>query len=354
MKILADASLPNLLSAFPKPFEVTMYHHNDDVHNLLLGQDILLCRSTLKVNKTLLTNQSLRFVTTASSGVDHIDLSALRAENIQLLDAKGSNATAVADYVLSSVAYLQKFKNFRGQKAGIIGLGAVGTQVAKRLRNINFQICCYDPPKSIKDERFKSCSLTELLECDLICIHANLHEDKPYPSRHLIAESELSFLKKNAVIINASRGDIVSENALINVDKPLFYCTDVYANEPKISNEIINFSSLCTPHIAGHSIEAKAAAVFMVSQKLHYYYQLPFPDYPRVEIKDTSFNHYDSWQEQVLSLYNPMHETQDLKQATDKKAAFLQLRKAHQHRHDFCASDWHILKERRLRAAALI
>ena len=349
MKILADASLPGLLNAFPKPFEVTLYNHNDDVANLLPDQEILLCRSTLQVNKTLLTNHSLRFVATASSGVDHIDLSTIQAENIRLLDAKGSNANAVADYVLACTAYLQKFKKFRGQKAGIMGLGAVGSQVAKRLKAINFHICCYDPPKNKEEERFNSCSLTELLECDLICIHANLHDLPPYPSRLLIAEPELSLLKANTAIINASRGDIVSEKALLNLNTPLFYCTDVYSNEPNISDEIIDFSSLCTPHIAGHSLEAKAAAVFMISQKLHYYYQLPFPDYQRIKIQDSFFfNQQYSWQEQVLSLYNPIHETHGLKQAPDRKAAFLKLRKAHQHRHDFCASDRHIFNERRL------
>src|SRR5690554_546410 len=100
MKILADASLPGLLQAFPKPFQLTLYHELKEVPQLLSGKEILLCRSTLKIAEPLLKGHSLRYLATASSGTDHIDKAYLRANSIELFDAKGSNATAVADYVI--------------------------------------------------------------------------------------------------------------------------------------------------------------------------------------------------------------------------------------------------------------
>ncbi|STX50702.1 erythronate-4-phosphate dehydrogenase [Legionella busanensis] len=337
MNILADASLPGLMTAFPPPFNITLYHQQDDLRSLLAKQDILLCRSTLKVTKELLKDSSLSFVATASSGTDHIDEIFLKQKNITLLDAKGSNAGAVADYVIATIAYLQKYTSFKGKKAGIIGLGAVGSKVAKRLKALNFEIIAYDPPKALVDNKFYSVSLNEILECDLICIHANLHNNLPFPSRHLISESILTGLKPNIAIINASRGGIVDEAALLSQVLKIYYCTDVFAHEPNIDPNIIKLSYLCTPHIAGHSIEAKFNAVIQLSQALHQALNLPYSPYsssfPSSEVPD--FKSAATWQDYILALYNPIHETNILKQAINKNECFLRLRKAHQKRHDF-------------------
>ncbi|STX28234.1 erythronate-4-phosphate dehydrogenase [Legionella beliardensis] len=338
MNILADASLPGLIEAFPPPFKLTLYHHLNDVSTHLAGQDILVCRSTLKVTKELLSGHSLRYVATASSGTDHIDELFLKDKKIQLFDAKGSNAHAVADYVLASVAYLQTYHGVTGQNAGIIGLGAVGSKVAARLRALNFKITAYDPPKSQRDNTFQSASLKELAQCDLICIHANLHDDLPYPSRNLIAEPILSQLKPNTAIINASRGGIVNEEALLKLATPIFYCADVFSHEPTINPDIVNFACLCTPHIAGHTIEAKYNAVILISQKIHHSLNLPEPTYAALPVAQSSNYHSSQrWQDYILSLFNPVNETKSLKTALDKTESFLQLRKAHQYRHDFRA-----------------
>lgn len=347
MNILADASLPGLHDLFPDPFKLTLYSHNKDVTALLPGQEILLCRSTLAVTQALGDTRSLRYIATASSGSDHVNRGFLNAGNIQLLDARGSNASAVADYVLSCLASIEQMGIVCGKRAGIIGLGAVGSEVARRLEVLGYKLSCYDPPKSADDDNFISCSMDELLASDLICIHANLHNNLPYPSRNLLGEPELARLKANTVIINASRGDIVSEEALLKSETSIVYCTDVYSNEPGICEQIVARASLCTPHIAGHSIEAKIAAVTMVSQKLHARYQLTFNDpYPPAK-NEPAFNNQQSWQHNVLSIYNPVFETRALKQAANKKDAFVQLRTAHQDRHDFSfygeTAVWHLL-----------
>ncbi len=116
----------------------------------------------------------------------------------------------------------------------------------------------------------------------------------------------------------------------------MIYCTDVYLNEPSIDKRIVDKATLCTPHIAGHSLEAKWTAVAMISEKLHALARLPIPKFdlppqaPQIELKPNT-----SWQEFILSLYNPFEETMQLKQAHNKEEAFLSLRKQHQKRHDF-------------------
>jgi len=336
MRILADSSLPGLDLAFPDPFILSRYSDINELSGLIDKQDILLCRSTLKVNKDLLKNHILRYVATASSGTNHLDHSLLESQNIQIIDAKGSNASSVADYVLSCLVYLDQHRLILGKKVAIIGLGEVGSRVSERLEAAKFQIFQYDPLKAQKEKSFQSCELEDLYEADIICIHAELHNHKPYPSFNMIDEHFLSQLKKGCVIINAARGGIVNEEAVVHNPRLLRYCTDVYLNEPSVNKQIIDKSILCTPHIAGHSVEAKYAAVIMVSEKLHQLLGLPIPTYalPK-KIKNYSSQEDKSWQEQVLSVYNPAEESLVLKRAQDKEQAFLTLRKSHQKRHDF-------------------
>lgn len=140
MKILADAALPNLHQWFTEPFTLATYKNQQELFDLVTHQDILLCRSTIQVNETLLSNSTIHCVATATSGTDHIDLDYLKKRNIRLLDAKGCNANSVADYVTASLAFLQQHRLLKGNKAGIIGVGEVGKRVIKRLAAAGFEV----------------------------------------------------------------------------------------------------------------------------------------------------------------------------------------------------------------------
>lgn len=334
MNILADASLPHLNTHFQAPFHLTTYNNQDELLHALPHHDVLLCRSTLHVTPELLVNSKLTCVATASSGVDHIDSHYLKTQNISLFDAKGCNAEAVSDYVLSTLAYLDIHQKLAGRRVGIMGAGKVGSRVAGCLRALGFKVFLYDPPKEKITPDFTSCSLSDFSSCDILCIHANLHNTQPYPTQKFLNANFLKSLKPNTMIINAARGGILEEQALLNLKKNIIYCTDVYEEEPKINYKIINHATLCTPHIAGHSIEAKYNAILYISQALHKHFKLvppATPTYPKI-----AFNSSDnSWQARARSLYNPIDETLILKQAEDKQATFLKLRCAHQHRHNF-------------------
>ncbi len=251
-----------------------------------------------------------------------------------MIDAKGANAIAVADYVIATLAFLQKYKGFSGSKAGVIGVGEVGSRVVSRLKAAGMTLLCNDP--FITDLGFANNSLEELVECDLITIHANLHDSPLYPSKDLLNEGLLKQLKPGTVIINAARGGIVNEEALLK-QKSLIYCTDVYNNEPNINKEIIKLATLCTPHIAGHSIEAKYRAVAILSEILHARLNLkpPARQLPAVTI-EMPLPLTSAWHDLVLALYNPGNETALLKTSHSLELRFQTLRKAHQNRHDFC------------------
>ena len=346
--ILADASLPLLTEAFPAPFKLTTYTNAREVPGLLTNQAIFITRSTLTENEALIGKNHPQIVATASSGSEHLDYNFLNQHHIEIFDAKGSNAHSVADYVLSCMALLMTRQHVPRKTIGMIGAGAVGSLVHQRLTQLDFNVICYDPIRALIDNHFHSVERLKLFDCDVICVHANYHETLPFPSVNLLDQSFLSQLKPHAALINASRGGIVNEKDLINLIKQgqkITYCTDVYQNEPAINPEIVALATLCTPHIAGHSIEAKQRAVTMLSEKIHDYYGLPYPfilkkhrdqsasSNPKL-LRDEKHIH---WKERMLSHYDPSIETNRLKASdpASMRDTFLTLRKQHDFRHDF-------------------
>lgn len=313
MRMLADASLPELKIAFPAPFKLVPYADPTELEKLLPKASILLCRSTLKVNKELLRDAQLDVLMTASSGRDHVDEAYLTQRQIHLLDAKGANAPAVVEYVLSTLQHLKTHHHFYPQTAGIVGYGAVGSLVTAVLQSKGLKTLIYDPFKPIGQD-----DLNSLSACDVVCLHPNLHRAPPHPSYHLIDEAFLKQRPKHSAIINASRGQVVDETALLNHHQGL-YCTDVFANEPHIHPDVVKQATLCTPHIAGHTIEAKLDIIRLLSQKLHAYYHLNPPIF-----QPHSIIHQNT-------PYNPYPETIALKK---HPTAFEDLRKKH-HRHQF-------------------
>jgi erythronate-4-phosphate dehydrogenase len=349
MRVLADKTLPGITTLFDSSFQVTLYATSAEAKTLICEQDVLLCRSTLKVSASLLSNSSVRCVATASSGTDHIDCNYLADNNITLIDAKGCNARAVVDYVIACIAYLSNVNKIVGMTVGVVGLGEVGSRLLPRLLALGFNVKCFDPLLAKTCANFIGCEIEDLFSCDLICIHANLHEDKPFPSKNLFNQNLIKHLKDGVVIINAARGGIVNEDDLLSTTKSITYCTDVYCNEPAINAKIIDFATLCTPHIAGHSIEAKKAAVSQVCEAIYNYFGVRLANsscetqnilsgfeasYLQNERSNKLFMQ-TGWQNEILELYNPYNETHYFKSTKDKQEAFTRQRQAHKNRHDF-------------------
>lgn len=341
IKMLVDASIPDVQSVFGASFEITYFASHADLIQSMGEHEILLCRSTLRVGPELLMGTSIRCVATVSSGTDHIAESYLQEQQIHLIDAKGANARAVTDYVVACLASLHVHQHVGAQRVGVLGVGAVGAAVSSRLRALGLTVSTYDPPRAQWDRNFTTCDLEELLSCDLLSLHVNLHDGPRYPSRHLLNAHVLAQLKPGTVIINAARGDVVDESALLACAHPLYYCTDVYRHEPNVRAAVVAYATLCTPHIAGHSIEARTNALQVVSKKIHDWLGLAMLP---VVVKNTPSlvqnSDFSAWQTAILSLYNPVLETQQLKEAGDLPREFSALRKAHQYRHDFNHYAW--------------
>jgi len=229
--------------------------------------------------------RNLEIIATATTGTDHIDIESAKNRNVKLIDAKGANADAVADYVMrmllhttDDVAYtshlLKKTKDFqqiksnnkrtelKGKTIGIIGLGRVGSRVKKRAEAFGMIAKAYDPYK----EEAKD-TLEEALECDFVTLHPELTDE----TRGMIGEKELDIMKPHAILINAARGEIINEQALISAlknKKIRMAILDVFQNEPQPSPLYELTNVICTPHIAGNSEEAKLSSVKILFAKI--------------------------------------------------------------------------------------
>lgn len=230
----------------------------------------LIVRTETQVNAALLADTSVRWVASATAGIDHLDLNFLQQRGIDYYHAPGANALAVAEYVFCCIAVLRETKQLPTQlgRVGVIGVGHVGSMVARWLQNLGYQVLQYDPPRALRDPAFQSCTWEELHHLDLVCIHPALTVEGRHPSVHLLDQTWMARQRAGTVVINAARGEILDEQAFLAHGQHLLLCTDVWANEPNINQRLLQQSILATPHIAGYSKLAKWRASVTIYQQL--------------------------------------------------------------------------------------
>lgn len=330
-KLLIDAHIPCVEKYFSNYFQIEMFHQLDEVANRLAHQDILICRSTLTVDAKLLEHSQLKILATASSGTNHIDLDALNQHGIEFISAKGANAPAVCDYVTSCLAYLNKKGFIKDKKIAIIGYGEVGKKLYKRLHTLGFEIGVLDP--LITPPPPNAISFEALKDFPILSLHTNFHKSQPHPSYHLINVDNIQKLVDDVIIINAARGQIVEEQAIISQHFKGIYCTDVYEHEPTINPEVVKKAFIATPHIAGHSIDSKRRITQQVSLAIHRLLDLK-PLFETSSNPSTPIQTLENWQDDALELYHPEIETLELKQ-NPSALNFQHLRNIHNKRFDF-------------------
>ncbi|MDE8603148.1 4-phosphoerythronate dehydrogenase [Marinomonas sp. RSW2] len=283
MKIIADENMPNAEALFSHLGTVELVNGRALTHDQVKNADVLLVRSVTKVTRDLLEDSSVRFVGSATIGVDHIDLQYLAEANVAFSSAPGCNAEAVADYVFSGLSYLYLTKGlpWLSKKIGIIGYGNVGKSVYERFAKMGCQVCVYDPLKEGSDSSVNFVSLVDVLACDVISLHAPLTHSGDYPTKGMLGAEALSQLSAGAAIISAGRGGVIDEPALIErhtqLNGDLHLVLDVWDNEPNINRELVSISDIATPHIAGYSKQGREKGTWMVYQALCQYLKLNAP-----------------------------------------------------------------------------
>lgn len=271
--IAADPEIPYLESLLPADKVNLIRFDPDKPFTDISGiADALFIRTVSKINATTLPHRGrIKLLATASAGVDHADQGHLQHIGVKFASAPGCNANAVGEYVATAILIWCDHYNINPSTMtlGIIGCGNTGSAVMQIMARFGTQIIAHDPPRQHMDPAFNSASVEDLLKCDILSFHVPLTGKGTYPTRHWLDHEKLS-KHKFALVINASRGGVVDEKALLIALKEgsvQDYVADVWENEPVINNEIVACSFLSSPHIAGYSVQAKFNGSLMICRE---------------------------------------------------------------------------------------
>ncbi|MGH8533270.1 MAG: 4-phosphoerythronate dehydrogenase [Gammaproteobacteria bacterium] len=280
MRIIADPNIACVRDAFAALGELRLVSGRDWTPAIARDADLLLVRSVTRVDAALLEGSRVRFVGTATSGVDHIDLEYLSHKGIAFAAAPGSNATAVAEYVLSALLALaqERGDSLAGMTAGIIGYGQVGARVARMLGALGIECIINDPPLQELTGAAQYRSLDEALSAHVVSLHVPLTASGFHPTANLIGLDEMTRMRDDAILINTARGGVLDEPALRTLLMPrprMAAVIDCWCHEPDIDVELLRRAAIGTPHIAGYSEAAKLRATEMLYQSVCEFFSVP-------------------------------------------------------------------------------
>jgi erythronate-4-phosphate dehydrogenase len=292
MKFVVDKNIPLIEKAFGSLGEVNMINTGEFTNESVREADVLIVRSETKVNKSLLEGSRVKFVGTATIGMDHIDLDYLAFEGIAFTSAPGCNSNSVKEYIISALLYLSTTNGFslQGKTIGVVGVGNVGSKVVKAAESLRMTVLQNDPPLARNTGEKKFVPLDELMLADILTLHVPLTRTGQDATYHLFNSDRFKKMRQGTILINTSRGAVVQTKSLKEAitEKRLPYTViDVWENEPNIDPEILSMVTIGTPHIAGYSIEGKINAVRMVRETFCKYFNIDSSWDPMDELSPT-------------------------------------------------------------------
>ncbi|WP_317932063.1 4-phosphoerythronate dehydrogenase [Halioxenophilus sp. WMMB6] len=268
MKIVIDENIPLAQPFFGSMGELCPLPGRAIDAAAVSDADALIVRSVTQVNESLLAGSRVGFVGTCTIGVDHLDTAFLDDNSIAWSSAPGCNANSVVEYVFAALAALAV--DWRGKQFTVIGCGNVGGALYRRLQQLSLPCWVVDPaltPEQCPD----LVSLEAALAADIICLHTPLTRLGEWPTWHMIGAEQLALMPDKGVLINAGRGAVIDNQALLNHlhGHPQFRAVlDVWEGEPEVSLPLLRRVHLATPHIAGYSYDGKVRGTEMIYQAL--------------------------------------------------------------------------------------
>jgi len=279
LKIVADAHIWGVESAFSTlpgyDVELNILESREITRDTVIDADILLTRSSTKVQAKLLQGTAVRFAATATVGDDHYDKAWLESNNIRWASAAGSSTGSVIEYMISSLLDLHEKKliSIPDTTIGIIGVGRIGHEMEKLCRAMGMKVMLNDPPRERAEKLSGFSSLEEILEqADLITLHTPLVIEGEECTKHLLNRERLKQFRGKG-IMNAARGSCIDNGALLgwlNGHSSRFAALDCWELEPSPAQALFSHAqmAIATPHIAGHSLDGKAANTQFIYQAL--------------------------------------------------------------------------------------
>jgi D-3-phosphoglycerate dehydrogenase len=245
------------------------------------GYDALIVRSKTKATKEIIdASDKLKVIGRAGVGVDNIDIPAATAKGIVVMNAPSGNTISAAEHAFALMMTLSKnihsahpmLKNKKWEKKllgvelygkiiGIVGLGRVGSHMAKMSKGIGMKVVGYDPLITKEKADSIDVELVDLDELLKMSDFISLHVPRTNETKNLINENTLNKMKKNARIINCARGGVVDEAALykaLKEGKIAGAALDVFAQEPLVDSPLLELDNVVfTPHLGASTYEAQ-------------------------------------------------------------------------------------------------
>ena len=266
-----------------KELEVTSEHlEKEELMKVIPDVEVLVVRSATKVTADVIeAGEKLKIIARAGVGLDNIDLDKAKEKGIKVLNTPGASAASVAELTIGMMFALSrhiargtmdlkegkwtkkqlKGVELNGKTLGIIGLGRIGREVAKRALALGMRVIAYDPFVKETDLDVKLVELDDLLSnADYITVHVPLIPE----TKHLINEEAFEKMKEGVFVLNCARGGIVDEKALLKAlkeGKVAGAGMDVFEAEPPTSDvekELLSLPNVvATPHIGASTKEAQ-------------------------------------------------------------------------------------------------
>ncbi len=247
----------------------------------------IIVRSATKVTKEVIeAADSLKVIGRAGIGLDNVDREAAKQKNIKVVNTPTATSISVAELALGMMFAAarripqatvstragkwekKQFKGFElyGKTLGIIGIGRIGTELAKRAQVLGMKIIAYDPNVSSHDQAQMVDLDTLVKESDYI----SLHIPKTPETTHILGKDAFGKMKDGVVIINCARGGVVDEQALydaITSGKVRIAGVDVYESEPAKENKLFELDQvIVTPHIGAQTAEGQQRAGIQIAE----------------------------------------------------------------------------------------
>ncbi len=280
MKIIADDKIPYLKGALESFAEVIYLPGNKTTPAIVKDADALITRTRTVCNENLLKDSKVKFIATATIGYDHIDTEYCQKAGIEWTNAPGCNAESVNQYIVSALFSwsMRKRNDLAGKTIGVVGVGQVGSRVAKTCEILGMRVLLNDPPRERREGPEKFVALKTIQEkADIISFHVPLNMDGIDKTFHMVNASFLQNLIKKPLIINSCRGEVFNTKDTINASKTediSGIIIDCWENEPDLNHDLLNVVDYGTPHIAGYSKDGKANGTKMSVQAISRFFNL--------------------------------------------------------------------------------
>ncbi|HHY14120.1 MAG TPA: phosphoglycerate dehydrogenase [Thermoanaerobacterales bacterium] len=253
----------------------------NDLVNIIKDYDALIVRSGTNVTEKVIENAyNLKVIGRAGVGVDNIDIKAATLKGILVVNAPEGNTIAAVEHTIAMMLSMSRkipqasasLKNglwnkkafmgveVKGKTLGVIGLGRIGREVAKRAKALHMNVVAYDPyiSQDIRKDGIEMVNMETLVSTsDYITLHAPLTPN----TKHILGEKEFEIVKEGVRIINCARGGLIDEKALYNAiikGRVAGASLDVFEEEPAINNELLKLDQvIATPHLGASTEEAQ-------------------------------------------------------------------------------------------------